>query len=88
MLDDTLLKAREELRQTEEMQVSVSTRVHQNDLEVKQIEVAKDRMKRQFDTEMARMKETYEQLEAALRQYQTRLVSLIGAAPLAPTVAQ
>jgi len=76
-VDEAISRARDELRQAEEMTVAVNARVHQNEIEMKQLEVERERMIRDFDMEMARMRETYEQLEATLVAYAERLSTLI-----------
>src|SRR5690606_15659420 len=98
-VDEALMKARDELRSMEDLSKSVTSRVHQNEMEMKQLEIAKARMIRKSvhslsfetflvqclltfrssDTEMARMQETYQQLEATLVTFSSRLASLICA---------
>jgi len=79
-VEEALLTQRDVLRQTDDLQVSVNSHIHQNEMEAKDLAARQERLIREFDMEMARMKETYEQLEGDIVRYHQKLQALVTGA--------
>lgn len=84
-VEEAIVKYKDELRQTDDLQVSVNAHIHQNEMEAKELELRQERLTREFNIEMESMKETYAKLEGDIRKYHQKLLSLVSTPQSAQT---